>query len=170
MAWLKLPRMEQTGKAAERWTLRLKILRSERNETKRIAMKQESQTIVRKNQTDENLTFLDAIELVRNFCDQRNWRQFHKPKDLAIGVVTEGAELLDLFRFKSEAEVQSLLDNKHTREMVSDEMADVQFFLLRMSEVTGINLGNALRKKIRKNRSKYPVKRAKGSNLKYNQS
>ena len=84
--------------------------------------------------------------------------------------MTEGAELLDLFRFKSEAEVQSLLDGKHTREMIADEMADVQFFLLRMSEITGIDLGDALRRKIRKNRSKYPVKRARGSNLKYNQS
>ena len=133
-------------------------------------MKLESQTIVRKKQADASLTFLDAIELVRSFCDQRNWRQFHKPKDLAIGVVTEGAELLDLVRFKSEAEVQSLLDGKHTREMIADEMADVQFFLLRMSEITGIDLGDALRRKIRKNRSKYPVKRARGSNLKYNQS
>jgi NTP pyrophosphatase (non-canonical NTP hydrolase) len=131
-------------------------------------MKLEIRPIARNKQTGKELTFLDAIELVRRFCDQRNWRQFHKPKDLAIGVVTEGAELLDLFRFKNEPEVQSLLDNKHTREMVADEMADVQFFLLRMSEVTGIDLVDALRRKIRKNRSKYPVKRARGSNLKYN--
>ena len=88
---------------------------------------------------------------------------------MAIGVVTEGAELLDLFRFKSDLEVQALLDNKHTREMVADEMADVQFFLLRMSEVTGIDLSDSLRRKIRKNRSKSPVKRARDSNLKYNQ-
>ncbi len=117
-----------------------------------------------------SLTFLDAIEMVRRFCDQRDWRQFHKPKDLAIGVVTEGAELLDLFRFKNDEEVQALLRNKVTRGMVADEMADVQFFLLRMSEVTGIDLGGALQTKIRKNRSKYPVRRAKGSNIKYNQS
>lgn len=129
-----------------------------------------SRSNVPKVQGDGSLNFLDAIELVRRFCDQRDWRQFHKPKDLAIGIVTEGAELLDLFRFKNEAEVQSLLKNKVSRDMVADEMADVQFFLLRMSEVTGIDLGRALRKKIRKNRSKYPVKRAKGSNLKYNQS
>ena len=133
-------------------------------------MKLESRPSVRKKQPGKELTFLDAIGLVRRFCDERNWRQFHKPKDLAIGVVTEGAELLDLFRFKSEPEVESLLDSKHTREMVADEMADVQFFLLRMSEITGIDLGDALRRKIRKNRSKYPVKRARGSNLKYNQS
>lgn len=115
------------------------------------------------------LTFFDAIGLVRSFCDQRDWRQFHKPKDLAIGVVTEGAELLDLFRFKNDLEVQSLLDDRRTREMVADEMADVQFFLLRMSEITGIDLGDALRRKIRKNRRQYPVRRARGSNLKYNQ-
>jgi NTP pyrophosphatase (non-canonical NTP hydrolase) len=124
---------------------------------------------VHDRQAGNTLTFLDATQLVRSFCDQRNWRQFHKPKDLAIGIVTEGAELLDLFRFKNDLEVQGFLGNKRTREMVADEMADVQFFLLRMSEITGIDLGNALRRKIRKNRSHYPVKRARGSNLKYNQ-
>lgn len=133
-------------------------------------MKGISKSNVPKAQGDGSLNFLDAIELVRRFCDQGDWRQFHKPKDLAIGIVTEGAELLDLFRFKNEVEVESLLKNKVSRDMVADEMADVQFFLLRMSEVTGIDLGGALRKKIRKNRSKYPIKRAKGSNLKYNQS
>lgn len=133
-------------------------------------MKLESKSSGKGKQTSETVTFIDAIEQVRGFCDQRNWRQFHKPKDLAIGVVTEGAELLDLFRFKSDLEVQGLLDNKHTRELIADEMADVQFFLLRMSEVTGIDLSDALRRKIRKNRTKYPVRRARGSNLKYNQS
>ncbi|WNM57323.1 nucleotide pyrophosphohydrolase [Candidatus Nitrospira allomarina] len=132
-------------------------------------MKLES-TIGHANPKSNELTFVDANELVRSFCEQRNWRQFHKPKDLAIGVVTEGAELLDLFRFKSELEVEALLSHKRTREMIADEMADVQFFLLRLSEITGINLGDALRKKIRKNRSKYPVKKAKGSNRKYNES
>ena len=135
-----------------------------------MAMKSGTKSTAKAKQAWEAVTFLDAMELVRGFCDQRNWRQFHKPKDLAIGVVTEGAELLDLFRFKSDLEVQALLDNKHTREMVADEMADVQFFLLRMSEVTGIDLPNALRRKIMKNRAKYPVRRAKGSNLKYNRN
>ena len=85
-------------------------------------MKSGTKSSVRDKQAWETVTFLDAMELVRSFCDQRNWRQFHKPKDLAIGVVTEGAELLDLFRFKSDPEVQALLDNKHTREMVADEI------------------------------------------------
>lgn len=133
-------------------------------------MKLEAKSSGKDKRGREAVTFLAAMELVRGFCDQRNWRQFHKPKDLAIGVVTEGAELLDLFRFKSDTEVQALLEDKHMREMVADEMADVQFFLLRMSEVTGIDLSDALRRKIRKNRTKYPVSRAKGSNLKYNQS
>lgn len=133
-------------------------------------MKFDSKSIGHPKRPRKELTFLEANEIVRSFCEQRNWRQFHKPKDLAIGVVTEGAELLDLFRFKSEMEVEALLSNKQTREMIADEMADVQFFLLRLSEITGINLADALRKKIRKNRSKYPVKRARGSNRKYNQS
>ncbi|MDR4485492.1 MAG: nucleotide pyrophosphohydrolase [Nitrospirales bacterium] len=133
-------------------------------------MKSKSKSLGHASPKTNELTFLDAKELVRSFCEQRNWRQFHKPKDLAIGVVTEGAELLDLFRFKNELEVEALLSHKQTRETIADEMADVQFFLLRLSEITGINLADALRKKIRKNRSKYPMKRARGSNRKYNES
>jgi NTP pyrophosphatase (non-canonical NTP hydrolase) len=132
-------------------------------------MKLESRRIAPKRLAGKTLTFLDAVGLVRSFCDQRDWKQFHKPKDLAIGVVTEGAELLDLFRFKNDLEVQSLLCDERKPEMIADEMADVQFFLLRMSEITGIDLGDALRRKIRKNRRQYPVKHARGSNLKYNQ-
>ncbi len=116
------------------------------------------------------LSDLDTILLtVKQFCEEREWDQFHQPKDLAIGLVTESAELLDLFRFKSEAQCREIISESGSREKVSDELADILFFVLRFAERTGIALPEALERKLEKNRAKYPVETARGSNRKYNE-
>lgn len=107
--------------------------------------------------------------VVRAFCEERDWDQFHGPKDLAIGLSTEAAELLELFRFKSEKEIEMKLQDPVYRGKIADELADVFFFLLRFSQKHGFSLDQALAGKMRKNAEKYPVSRAKGSNLKYNE-
>jgi len=106
---------------------------------------------------------------IKAFCDARDWDQFHSPKDLAIGVVTEGAELLDLFRFKSDAEITAKFQEAAFQSKVSDELADVFFFVLRFAQMNQIDLPEALAKKMQKNGEKYPVETAKGSNKKYNE-
>ena len=112
----------------------------------------------------------DLQNRVREFCEQRDWDQFHGPKDLAIGLVTEGAELLDIFRFKSDEECLSILASPQSRERVEEELADVFFFILRFAQLNGIDLGYALQSKIVKNSLKYPVTSSRGSNRKYNES
>lgn len=106
---------------------------------------------------------------IKTFCDEREWDQFHTPKDLAIGISTEAAELLELFRFKSEAEIKELLQSSSFREKLNDEVADIFFFILRFSQMNGVDLIRALEGKMQKNAAKYPVEKARGSNKKYNE-
>jgi NTP pyrophosphatase (non-canonical NTP hydrolase) len=106
---------------------------------------------------------------VQAFCENREWDQFHTPDQLAIGVTTEAAELLEIFRFKSSAETADLMASKQGRERVSDELADVFFFLLRFAQLNHIELAEALDAKLAKNEAKYPISKAKGRNLKYDE-
>lgn len=108
-------------------------------------------------------------EMIRSFCEARDWDQFHGPKDLSIGVSTEAAELLELFRFKSESEIQQLMKDAAFREKFSDELADIFFFVLRLAQMNDVDLVQALNRKMDKNAAKYPVERARGSNKKYNE-
>lgn len=108
-------------------------------------------------------------EIVKSFCEARDWDQFHSPKDLAIGITTEASELLELFRFKSNEEVKLLLTDPIFQEKLSDEAADVFFFLLRICQMNDIDLEQGFKKKLAKNAEKYPIEKAKGSNKKYNE-
>ena len=106
---------------------------------------------------------------IREFCDRREWEQFHTPKDLAIGLTTESGELLEQFRFKSQEEQTDLLADPDSREAIEDELADVLFFLLRFADLYDVDLEAALATKLEKNRSRYPEKEYTGSNDKYDQ-
>ncbi|WP_413586928.1 nucleotide pyrophosphohydrolase [Bdellovibrio sp. HCB274] len=111
----------------------------------------------------------EMIKAIQKFCEERDWDQFHPPKDLAIGMSTESNELLDLFRFKSEAQIQEKMQSAEFKEKVSDELADVFFFVLRFAQLNQIDLTTAMQRKLQKNAAKYPVETAKGSNKKYNE-
>lgn len=107
--------------------------------------------------------------IVKNFCVDREWDQFHNPKDLAIGLSTEANELLDIFRFKSEVQMIYLMKDEEKRECISDELGDIFFFLLRFAQIYDFDLENCLKIKIQKNEKKYPVEIVKGNNLKYSE-
>jgi NTP pyrophosphatase (non-canonical NTP hydrolase) len=108
-------------------------------------------------------------EIVKKFCDDRDWEQFHNPKDLAIGISTEANELLSLFRFKSKEDMEEIFKNLNKREDIEDETADIFFFLLRFAQMNNIDLSEVLKKKIQKNNEKYSVEKFKGSNKKYSE-
>lgn len=118
---------------------------------------------------DEEKTIHDAKDQVRKFCNERNWDQFHNPKDLAIGMCTESSELLQIFRFKTPEECTSMLSNPKSRQVISDELADVFYFVLRFAQMNNIDLYDALVSKIEKNNAKYPVSLAKDCNKKYDE-
>lgn len=106
-------------------------------------------------------------EMVKEFCEQRDWDQFHNPKDLAIGISTEANELLDIFRFKSMEQMQELMENPVSREHIAEELGDIFFFLLRFAQKNGFDLEECVRSKMVKNDRKYPADKVKGKNLKY---
>lgn len=106
---------------------------------------------------------------VREFCEKREWEQYHTPKDLAIGLSTESSELLEEFRFKNEAEQAEILASTDKRENVEDELADILFFLLRFADLYEIDLEAALAQKMEKNKKRYPEGEYKGSNKKYDE-
>ena len=103
---------------------------------------------------------------VRTFCDERDWAQFHNPKDLAIGMATEASELLELFRFQDSEQMNKMLEHGETREKIGDELADQLYFLLRFADLYGFDLAEELNRKIQKNAMKYPVNVSRGSNKK----
>jgi NTP pyrophosphatase (non-canonical NTP hydrolase) len=119
------------------------------------------------NDTDTPLATLR--DRVAAFCAERDWDRFHGPRDLAIGIVTEAAELLALFRFRSEAEAAALLTEPGGRQRVAEELADVLFFVLRLAERHGIDLTTAFLGKLAANAERYPVEKARGSNRKYDE-
>ena len=114
-------------------------------------------------------TIKEMQNIIETFCDERDWDQFHNPKDLAIGISTEANELLDLFRFKSEEQIQSLMCDEAFRFRVSEELADVLFFLLRFAQLNAFDLKNAFLVKMEKNAHRYPSDTVRGKNLKYNE-
>jgi len=118
---------------------------------------------------DNETTIEDLKNTVKKFCEDREWDQFHNAKDLAIGISTEAAELLDLFRFKSLEEIDKMLKDGQKRERIGEELADVFYFTLRFAQRFDFDLSNELNSKISKNAEKYPIDKAKGSNKKYNE-
>jgi NTP pyrophosphatase (non-canonical NTP hydrolase) len=116
---------------------------------------------------DSNTSISQLKELVKKFCEARDWDQYHNAKELAIGVITESAELLEHFRFKTEKQLEELFKNPDKKSDISEEMADILYFLLRLAQRYDIDLTTALNKKIEKNEKRYPVEKVKGLNKKY---
>lgn len=119
--------------------------------------------------SDEEHTIREAMDIVRRFCEERDWDQFHNPKDLTIGMVTESAELLEVFRFKTDDECKEIIDDAVRSQHVMDELADVFYFVLRFAQMNDIDLYDALSQKIERNCENYPVDKSRGSNRKYDE-
>ena len=117
---------------------------------------------------DKNTVVEELKNMTKKFMDDREWRKFHTPKDLAITISTEAAELLEIFRFKSESEIEELLKSDR-REKIEDELADVLMNICRFAEISNIDLTSALKNKIEKSERKYPIVVCKGKNKKYNE-
>ena len=117
---------------------------------------------------DSDCTIEDLKRLAGDFCEERDWAQFHNPKDLAIGIASEAGELLELFRFKSEEQSAEMCAESR-RTDVSEELADTLYFVLRFSQITGIDLSEALKDKLAKNALKYPADKVRGCNKKYDE-
>ena len=116
---------------------------------------------------DHKTNIQELKDRIKKFCEERDWGQYHNAKELAIGIVTEASELLEHFRFKSEKEIDAMFNSKDKREELSEELADIFYFVLRLAQKYDLDLTTSLNKKIEKNEKKYPINKFKGSNKKY---
>ena len=104
----------------------------------------------------------ETIQRVLKFRDDRDWRQFHTPKDLAISMSLEAAELLELFQWSG-----ADLECPGNRDKLREELADVLSYCILMADVCGLDLDEIMNEKVTKNEAKYPVEKARGNAAKY---
>lgn len=105
----------------------------------------------------------ETIDQILKFRDDRDWKQFHNPKDLAISISLEAAELLEVFQWSAEDVICS-----DKIEKIKEELADVVNYCVLMADTCGLDLDEIVQEKLKKNNEKYPVVKAKGSKEKYN--
>src|SRR5258708_10312343 len=115
--------------------------------------------------SDDSVTGL--TEALRVFAAERDWDQFHTPKNLACALDVEAAEVLEQFQWIPDGASSDALDDK--KELIAQELADVLLYLIRLSDKLGVDLIDAAVRKLRINAEKYPVDRARGSSKKYSE-
>lgn len=112
--------------------------------------------------SDSDLSLDELISLIRDFVAKRNWEQYNKPAALAVSASIEMGELLELFQWKSDDDVQKALEDQEFIASLESEIADVMVYLLRICDKAGINPSKAIAKKMKRNAAKYPVDEWKG--------
>lgn len=110
-------------------------------------------------------TLDQLLEKVLRFRDERDWRQFHNPKDLALTLVLEASEVIEHMQWRSGKELREHVTKRHKE--ISHELADVLHVLLLLAEDLKVDLPRAFDEKMRINQRKYPVHKARGSAKKY---
>lgn len=105
--------------------------------------------------------------MIQKFSSDRDWDQFHTPKNLAMALSVEASELVEIFQWSATTgEPETFLDGK-PHPSVSEEVADIMIYLIRFADIAGIDIETAVLEKISKNAIKYPVDASKGSSKKY---
>ena len=112
--------------------------------------------------TDSTTTIADLKQLVADFVAQRDWRQFHAPKNLSMSLAIEAAELMEHFQWTSLEESRRVGDDPDRLAEVGDELADVLCYALAMSNELGLDLSTVIRRKMVKNEQKYPAEEYRG--------
>ncbi|MBH0899345.1 nucleotide pyrophosphohydrolase [Enterococcus faecium] len=108
---------------------------------------------------------MNSMEKVNQFRDERNWRQFHNEKDLAISISLEASELLELFQWKTPEEVKET--QLEQLERIKEELADVLIYSYMMADNLHLDLDEIIEEKLIKNNLKYPVEKSAGVRKKY---
>ncbi len=112
-------------------------------------------------------TLINIQEQLEAFAREREWNNYHSPKNIAMALSVEAAELLEIFQWKTEAESAALSEKDH--EAARHEIADVFLYLLTISRVLNIDILQAAQDKLLLNAQKYPVAKSKGNALKYDE-
>ena len=112
--------------------------------------------------TDRETTVHDLRCIVEEFVDQRDWQQFHSPKNLSMALAIEAAELMEHFQWISTDESRTIGENQEKLDMVGEELSDVFCYVLAIANELKIDLSQSLRNKMKKNIEKYPAPEFRG--------
>lgn len=104
----------------------------------------------------------ETINQILKFRDDRDWKQFHNPKDLAISISLEAAELLEVFQWSGQD-----TSNENKQDKIKEELADVLNYCVLMADACGLDIDQIILEKIKRNNEKYPVEKSKGKSDKY---
>ncbi len=115
--------------------------------------------------TDGVLDMQALAQTLREFARERDWEQFHSPKNLVMALSGEAGELTEHFQWLTE--VQSYQPGADKLDAIAQELADIQIYLVRLADVLGVDLSAAVQNKLRINREKYPAEQVRGSSRKY---
>ena len=107
----------------------------------------------------------ELLAQIKQFNDERDWEQFHSPKNLVMALMVETAEIGEIFQWLSEDASKNLSEDRLKR--VSEELGDVFIYLVNLADKLGIDLNKAAMEKLKKNSEKYPAEKVRGSSRKY---
>lgn len=113
-------------------------------------------------QTDDATTVRQLRDLVEEFVDQRDWHQFHTPKNISMSLAVEAAELMEHFQWITGEESRKIVDQPEKKSEVADELADVLCYAMAVANELDIDIATAMHQKMVKNRQKYPAEKFKG--------
>lgn len=114
---------------------------------------------------DQSTSINDLKKLIENFMNERDWAQFHSPKNLSMALSAEAAELMEHFLWVESSQSHTVFEKK--REEIENEVADITLFVLQFCITNKIDLSRALKHKMALNAQKYPVEKCKGKAVKY---
>ena len=111
---------------------------------------------------DKETTILELKNFVEDFVQEREWSQFHNAKNLSMALTIEAGELMDIFKWNTPGECESMMSEKNTRQEETDELADIIIYAIAFANRNNINISNAIDQKMIKNRIKYPTDKYRG--------
>jgi len=124
--------------------------------------------MIKRTLTDATTTLADLKERIFAFTRERDWEQFHSPKNLSMALATEAGELMEHFLWADVAESRALMKNDAARrKKIEDELADVFVYAIEFANSSGIDIAAAIESKMLANAQKYPVEKARGNSRKY---
>jgi NTP pyrophosphatase (non-canonical NTP hydrolase) len=107
--------------------------------------------------SDQQTTVGDLRKLVQEFVDERDWQKYHNPKNLALSIAIEAAEIMERFQWRSQEESLALINEPAECELVQDELADVMIYCLALANKAEMDISSAVKSKLSRNKGRYPI-------------
>lgn len=118
---------------------------------------------------DETTTVAEIKARVLDFAQERDWEQFHAPKNLSMALAAEAGELMEHFLWATSEDSRKVMNDPKKREEIEEELSDVIIYALEFANMTGVDVAAAIERKMAANAVKYPVEKAKGRSVKYDE-